>query len=71
MFFIRCEFSHHTYLSLSVTPSIKHSVVCIFSELIKNKSLEFFGSTLPILKKDPTLPKVARFQKQGKIKHHA
>ncbi|XP_043242725.1 uncharacterized protein LOC122392187 [Amphibalanus amphitrite] len=40
-------------------------------ELIKNKSLEFFGSTLPILKKDPTLPKVARFQKPSKIKHHA
>ena len=33
-----------------------------FSDLIKNKTLEFFSKTLPILKADDTLPKVAKFQ---------
>lgn len=31
-------------------------------ELLKNKTLDFFSRTLPILKADDTLPKVARFQ---------
>jgi len=31
-------------------------------ELIKNKTLEFFSKTLPILKADQTLPKVAKYQ---------
>merc|ERR1719225_1150184 len=31
-------------------------------ELIKNKTLDFFSKTLPILKADDTLPKVAKYQ---------
>jgi len=31
-------------------------------ELIKNKTLDFFSKTLPVLKADDTLPKVARYQ---------
>ncbi|KAF4525035.1 hypothetical protein B566_EDAN001948 [Ephemera danica] len=31
-------------------------------DLIKNKTLDFFSKTLPILKADDTLPKVAKFQ---------
>lgn len=31
-------------------------------ELIKNKTLDFFSKTLPILKADETLPKVAKYQ---------
>merc|ERR1719184_255856 len=31
-------------------------------QLIKNKTLDFFSKTLPILKADDTLPKVAKFQ---------
>ena len=31
-------------------------------ELIKNKTLDFFSQTLPILKADDTLPKVAKYQ---------
>merc|ERR1719490_77290 len=31
-------------------------------ELIKNKTLDFFSKTLPILKADDTLPKVARYE---------
>ena len=34
----------------------------IFSELFKSKTLEFFSKTLPILKADDTLPKVARYE---------
>ena len=33
-----------------------------FSELFKAKTLEFFSKTLPILKADDTLPKVARYE---------
>ena len=33
-----------------------------FSELFKAKLLEFFSKTLPILKADDTLPKVARYE---------
>nr|CAD7431924.1 unnamed protein product [Timema monikensis] len=32
-------------------------------ELLKNKTLQFFSKTLPILKADETLPKVAKYQK--------
>ena len=32
------------------------------SELFKAKTLEFFSKTLPILKADDTLPKVARYE---------
>ena len=32
------------------------------SELFKSKTLEFFSKTLPILKADDTLPKVARYE---------
>jgi len=32
-----------------------------FSELVKNKTLEFFSRTLPILKADETIPKVAKY----------
>jgi len=31
-------------------------------ELVKNKTLEFFSQTLPVLKADDTLPKVAKYQ---------
>ena len=30
--------------------------------MIKNKTLDFFSKTLPILKADDTLPKVAKYQ---------
>ena len=33
-----------------------------YSELFKAKTLEFFSKTLPILKADDTLPKVARYE---------
>jgi hypothetical protein len=33
-----------------------------FSDLIKTKTLGFFSKTLPILKADDTLPKVARYE---------
>lgn len=33
-----------------------------YSELIKNKTLQFFSKVLPILKADETLPKVAKYQ---------
>ncbi len=36
--------------------------MCIRSELLKRKTLEFFSRTLPILKADDTLPKVARYE---------
>ncbi|XP_071452224.1 uncharacterized protein spz6, partial [Hetaerina americana] len=34
--------------------------------IIKNKTLEFFSKTLPILKEDDTLPKVAKYQQTAK-----
>ena len=33
-----------------------------FSELIRNKTLDFFSDTLPILKEDRNLPKVAKYE---------
>ncbi len=33
-----------------------------FSELIRNKTLDFFSSTLPVLKEDRNLPKVAKYE---------
>lgn len=32
------------------------------SDLVKNKTLEFFSKTLPILQVDETLPKVTKYQ---------
>lgn len=32
------------------------------SELIRNKTLDFFSSTLPILKADKNLPKLAKYE---------
>ena len=34
---------------------------CIFSDLIKNKTLEYLSRSLPFLKEQQNLPKVARF----------
>ena len=36
---------------------INYEVTLFCSELIKNKTLNFFSKTLPILKADDTLPK--------------
>ncbi len=36
-----------------------------FSDLIKTKTLAFFSKTLPILKADDTLPKVARYEERN------
>ncbi|KAL1462245.1 hypothetical protein WDU94_014096 [Cyamophila willieti] len=36
----------------------------ICSDLLKNKTLEFFSKTLPILKADETLPKVAKYHQE-------
>ena len=33
-----------------------------FSDLIRNKTLDFFSSTLPILKADKNLPKLAKYE---------
>lgn len=41
----------------------------IFSEVIKKKTLEFFSKTLPILKADDTLPKVAKYE-ENHISYH-
>lgn len=43
---------------------IEHSVFgfdCSHSEIIKKKTLEFLSETLPFLRHDPNLPKVAKF----------
>lgn len=40
-------------------------ILSIFSELIKNKTLQFFSKALPILKADETLPKVAKYKFYG------
>lgn len=39
-------------------------LICFYyapSELIRNKTLDFFSSTLPVLKEDKNLPKVAKY----------
>jgi hypothetical protein len=41
----------------------------IFSEVIKTKTLDFFSKTLPILKADDTLPKVAKYE-ENHISYH-
>ena len=38
------------------------SAVRRISELIRNKTLDFFSSTLPILKADKNLPKLAKYE---------
>ena len=40
-----------------------------YSELIRNKTLDFFSETLPILKEDRNLPKVAKYDDFDLIKH--
>lgn len=44
---------------------INYLILSIFSELIKNKTLQFFSKALPILKADETLPKVAKYKFYG------
>ena len=38
------------------------SAIARISELIRNKTLDFFSSTLPILKADKNLPKLAKYE---------
>jgi hypothetical protein len=40
---------------------IQSDFVSVVSELVRNKTLEFFSKTLPILKADETLPRVAKY----------
>ena len=35
------------------------------SDLVRNKTLEFFSRTLPILKADETLPRVAKYRQDS------
>jgi len=44
-------------------------LILLFSEVIKTKTLEFFSKTLPILKADDTLPKVAKYE-ENHISYH-
>lgn len=38
--------------------------IIIFSELIRNHTLKYLSRTLPILRADDTLPKVAQLQEE-------
>ena len=38
------------------------AVLWRISEIIRNKTLDFFSSTLPILKADKNLPKLAKYE---------
>ena len=50
----------HQYMKL--TQFLFFNLRFSYSELFKAKTLEFFSKTLPILKADDTLPKVARYE---------
>jgi hypothetical protein len=56
-----CDFGHLQFIIY---------IFCfICSELFKAKTLEFFSKTLPILKADDTLPKVARYEENHISQH--
>lgn len=40
--------------------SISHIQFDLFSEVIRNRTLDFLSKTLPVLKADDTLPKVTQ-----------
>ena len=48
---------------------ISSAVFFNFSDLLKRETLEFFSKTLPILKADDTLPKVAKYE-NAHISYH-
>ena len=60
-------------LSLITIPIHKNivssAVFSNFSDLLKRETLEFFSKTLPILKADDTLPKVAKYE-NAHISYH-
>lgn len=43
-----------------VINSTKYFCYAFFSELIRNRTLDFLSKTLPVLKADDTLPKVTQ-----------